>query len=132
MENKINITLVEQGIAVQGESVNLNGEKYNFGFLVSFDEEDHNWNDARKFCEECGGSLPSVEQLRVLAEHRKQINKQLEEAGHKLILGWYWSDKEDWDSSDLAWYVGMGHGNWYNDSKYNSYHVRAVSDFHVE
>lgn len=40
---------------------------------------------------------------------------------------WYWSSSSYAEDSDVAWVVGFGNGNVYNNSKFNDYHIRLVS-----
>ncbi|WP_019675489.1 DUF1566 domain-containing protein [Arsukibacterium perlucidum] len=43
---------------------------------------------------------------------------------------WYWSSSSYAEDSGVAWVVGFGNGNVYNNSKFNDYHVRLVSTGH--
>lgn len=124
---QIKLTLQEKGLAIKGEAINLNGEKYDFGFLLHYEEKSLAWAAGKKWCKEQGGELPSIEQLHIIAEHRDAINKVLEEAGKKVLGWWYWSKKECWWDKLRALCVGMIDGYVLCDYEYNLDNVRAVS-----
>lgn len=120
MENNFNFTLHEKGIAIQfGE------EK----FLISYEETELPWNEAKVWAEEREGVLPTIDQLLIIHEHREEINAKLKEAGKEIIGGWMWTRREYIPNAECAWAVTMIYGDvdWGN-KRYGSY-VRAVSAF---
>ena len=123
MKKEFKFKLLEAGIGVEfGE------EKY----LVTYEEAELSWDDGKKWCEERGGKLPTIEQLITLYEHSDEINVALEKAGKESVGGWIWSDREHSSNERLAWCVYMDYG--YTDCYYKDYtfYVRAVSAFHIQ
>jgi hypothetical protein len=80
-------------------------------------EEEMNWNEAKKWCKERGGRLPTIVELM--------------EAYHGKVEGfnenYYWSSTEY--SSTYAWYLYFGYGNVYSSNKSSAYYVRCVRGY---
>ena len=70
--------------------------------------------------------LPSITELRLMAEYKTEINAFLNKyfAGGALESEWYWSSTE-YDSSS-SWYVYMGNGSSSINYRHNTSRVRAV------
>ena len=71
--------------------------------------------------------LPSIAELRLIAENRVAINaffSRMFSSENLLILDWYWSSTES--SSTASWYVGMGYGGSYAGNRAFRYRVRPV------
>ena len=70
--------------------------------------------------------LPSITELRLMAEYKTEINAFLNKyfAGGALDSEWYWSSTE-YDSSS-SWNVHMLYGTSYNYNRDNTSRVRAV------
>jgi hypothetical protein len=84
-----------------------------------------NWNDAKVICEQFGGSLPTVDQLKVMHKYFNEINFCFEQfKGNKLYFSIFWSINE-YISGDV-FIVGLKGGNIYTDDKTNYRYVRAV------
>ena len=132
MKTGIKITPTETGLGIQGTALNLNGEEYKYGFHVSFEETSAQWEDAKKWCEERGGKLPSVEQAIILARHWDEINEVLKETEKETLGGWHWTDREYHRNPNSALVVGMGRGSVGVDFKAYDGSVRAVSAFSFE
>ena len=73
--------------------------------------------------------LPSLYELGTIIAYRNELNEILEMLDADLFdeddYGWSSSEYSSWD----AWYVYFGNGNFYNNNKFSSYVVRAVSAF---
>ena len=94
---------------------------------VSYKQAELPFKEAQEFCKENGGGDETVENLRLLAKYRNQINEQLRENGRAELSGWYWSNEESWRYDNCAFVVYTSNGYVYDISmKYNS-DVRAVS-----
>lgn len=94
---------------------------------VSYKQAELPFNEAQEFCKENGGGDETVENLRLLAKYRDQINEQLSENGRAELSGWYWSNEESWRYNNCAFVVSPYDGYVYNCSMYYSSYVRAVS-----
>ena len=72
--------------------------------------------------------LPSITELRLIAEYKTEINSFLTKYfnGGTISTEWYWSSTEV--NTTQSWYVGMGNGgsNYYNYRNYSG-RVRAVA-----
>ncbi len=130
----IQITLEEKGIAFRGEAVNLNGETYKFGFLLGYEQTTAPFDDAKKWCEEQGGELPSLEQAHIVGEYIEDINALLKEAEKELLPDdrWLRTNKECRRWKGCAWCVGLYYGSVYVGAKSSSHTVRAVSALKIE
>jgi hypothetical protein len=94
---------------------------------VSYKQAELPFKEAMEFCKENGGGDETVENLRLLAKYRDQINEQLRENGRDGLLGWYWSNEESWRHNECAFVVCTRNGNVYNNDMSSNYYVRAVS-----
>jgi hypothetical protein len=81
---------------------------------------EHNWEDAKKVCEDLGDGwrLPTREELHVMWLHRDYIGG--------FAAAYYWSSSEF--SSYYAWYQLFYDGYQANFFKDVTYYVRAVRD----
>ena len=103
-------------------------------------DEEYNFvgSPAADFCRKYGTinigpgkwDLPTVKQLKIMHQYRKEINKCLMAMEFPtLIMGWYWSSIAVKDNDRCAWYVGLGEGSTRYYSRYIiGLYVRAVSD----
>lgn len=85
--------------------------------------------DAFEWCRAKGEEwyLPSKDELRVVYDNISKINATLKQLKRVEVYAWYWSSTENDES--CAWYVFMGNGNTFTNSKYSNGYVRAVSAF---
>ena len=94
---------------------------------VSYKQAELPFKEAQEFCKENGGGDETVENLRLLAKYRDQINEQLQENGRAELSGWYWSNEESWRYNNCAFVVYTYNGDVdYTNMGYN-HGVRAVS-----
>lgn len=77
---------------------------------VSYKQAELPFKEAQEFCKENGGGDESVENLRLLAKYRDQINEQLRENGRAELSGWYWSNEESWRYNNCAFVVRARNG----------------------
>lgn len=103
--------------------VDVEGKK----LRVSYKQAELPFKEAMEFCKENGGGDETVENLRLLAKYRDQINEQLRDNGIAELSGWYWSNEESWRYKECALIVRTSDG--YVDINYMdlNYIVRAVS-----
>lgn len=103
--------------------VDVEGKK----LRVSYKQAELPFKEAMEFCKENGGGDETVENLRLLAKYRDQINEQLRDNGRAELSGWYWSNEESWRYKDCAFIVSTLNG--YVGTNYMTYYdyVRAVS-----
>jgi hypothetical protein len=94
---------------------------------VSYKQAELPFKEAMEFCKENGGGDETVENLRLLAKYRDQINEQLRENGRDELLGWYWSNEESWGYEGCAFVVDSYSGRVINYDMYYDRYVRAVS-----
>lgn len=94
---------------------------------VSYKQAELPFKEAQEFCKKNGGGDETVENLRLLAKYRDQINEQLRENGRAELLGWYWSNEESWRYDNCAVVVCTYNGDVSNDDVYDDIYVRAVS-----
>lgn len=81
------------------------------------------WDDALELAKTFHFSLPTKAQLRLVWEHRDEINKHL---NHQFCDdGWYWTNEQY--SATNAWYLYWSGGNLGNFSKSYNYRVRAFA-----
>jgi hypothetical protein len=94
---------------------------------VSYKQAELPFEKAQEFCKENGGGDETVENLRLLAKYRDQINEQLRENGRAELSGWYWSNEESWRYNNSAFVVDTSGGRVsYSNMRYYS-NLRAVS-----
>lgn len=79
---------------------------------------EHNWEDAKKVCEDLGDGwrLPTREELHLIWLNRDIIGG--------FAAAYYWSSSEG--TSNLAWSQNFNDGLQYNYLKYYTHYVRAV------
>jgi hypothetical protein len=94
---------------------------------VSYKQAELPFEKAQEFCKENGGGDETVENLRLLAKYRDQINEQLRENGRAELSGWYWSNEESWRYNNCAFVVYTYNGSVNSDYAYILINVRAVS-----
>lgn len=118
MENNMRFTAEENSFIIEADGKKLR---------VSFAEFFGSHADAMAFCKENGGGDETVENLRLLAKHRDDINKELKALGKEPLVGWVWSNEEYWRDERFAFVVDMGSG--YVDYDYRNFNnfARAVS-----
>lgn len=120
MKKQFKVTLLESGIGIEyGE------EK----FVVSYQAVGKSWEEGRKWAEQQGGSMPTLEQAVIVHEYRDVINKALAEAGREEISGWHWTSREYPANERCAWAVHMYYGRTGWSSKRYYGQVRAVTAF---
>lgn len=118
MENNMKFTAEENSFIVEA-----NGKR----LRVSFAEFFGNHADAMTFCKDNGGGDETVENLRLLAEYRDDINKELGALGKEPLGGWVWTNEEYWNNKDFAFVVDMISGYVINVSRNLDGNARAVS-----
>lgn len=94
---------------------------------VSYKQAELPFGKSMEFCKENGGGDETVENLRLLAKYRDQINEQLRENGRAELSGWYWSREESWRYKECAFVVDTYSGYVLNLIMDYSSSVRAVS-----
>lgn len=118
MENNMKFTAEENSFIVEA-----NGKRLRVSFAVFFG----NYADAMAFCKDNGGGDETVENLRLLAKYRDDINKELEALDKETLGGWLWTNEEYWNDKDFAFGVTMDYGNVFNVYRDSVYIARAVS-----
>ena len=114
----------------------------NRGLIYSDPDGDEEYNfvgsPAADFCRKYGTvnirpgkwDLPTVKQLKIMHQYRKEINRCLMAMGAPtLIMGCYWSSIAVKDNDRCAWLVGLINGYTGNGNRGPNYYVRAVSAF---
>ena len=78
----------------------------------------HNWEDAKKLCEDLGDGwrLPTREELHLMWVNRESIGG--------FAAAYYWSSSEN--GSSFAWGQAFYNGYQNYNDKYSTYYVRAV------
>jgi len=78
----------------------------------------HNWEAAKKVCEDLGDRwrLPTREELHLMWVHRDYIGG--------FAAAYYWSSSES--GNNYAWYQSFNSGSQYNYGKNATLYVRAV------
>lgn len=116
---KFKFTAEETSFIVEAEGKKLR---------VSFEEKNLNWEDAQKWCKENDGGDESVDNLRLLAKYREQINKELRALGKEPLGGWVWTNERSYITPDAtAFVVFLYLGDVINDNQNTYDYVRAVS-----
>lgn len=116
---KFKFTAEETSFIVEAEGKKLR---------VSFEEKNLNWEDAKKWCKENDGGDESVDNLRLLAKYREQINKELRALGKEPLGRWVWTNERSHitpKATAFVVYLDDGDVNHYLQN-YNI-SVRAVS-----
>lgn len=115
---KVKVSFEESAFIVEVEGKKLR---------VSYKQAELPFKEAMEFCKENGGGDETVENLRLLAKYRDQINEQLRDNGRAELSGWYWSNEESWRYKDCAFAVGAYNGSVDNGDMDDYSSVRAVS-----
>lgn len=115
---KVRVSFEESAFIVEVEGKNLR---------VSYKQAELPFKEAMEFCKENGGGDETVENLRLLAKYRDQINEQLRDNGRAELSGWYWSNEESWRYKECAFVVFTNYGYVNNYYMSSNYYVRAVS-----
>jgi hypothetical protein len=78
----------------------------------------HNWEDAKKLCEDLGNGwrLPSKEELYVMWLNKKSVGC--------FVADYYWSSSMS--DTNFAWVQHFATGSQFNNDKNFTYYVRAV------
>ena len=118
MENKMKFTAEENSFIVEADGKRLR---------VSSAETCCSYEDAMTFCKDNGGGDETVENLRLLAKYRGDINKELEALGKETLGGWVWTNEEYWNDKDFAFVVNMDDGRVCDGNRSNYNHARTVS-----
>lgn len=118
MENNMKFTAEENSFIVEADGKRLR---------VSFAEFYGNHADAMTFCKDNGGGDETVENLRLLAKYRDDINKELRALGKEPLGGWVWTNEEYWNDKGFAFVVYMRYGYVLNGHRSNDPSARAVS-----
>jgi len=110
------------------------------------------WDEAITYCENLGGRLPTISELRTLIQNcpATQTGGSCGVTESCLSIscwsdacsgcsgasdgrysqlgdtGWFWSSSEQSGNADYAWIVNFKNGNVYSNSKYGSDDVRCV------
>lgn len=118
MEKNMIFTAEENSFILEAEGKKLR---------VSYAEHYGTHESSMQFCKENGGGDETVENWRLIAKYRDDINKELAALGKDLIEGWYWTTEPSWRYEDCAFVVRTYYGDvGYVDRSYNS-SARAVS-----
>lgn len=118
MENNMKFTAEENSFIVEA-----NGKRLRVSFAVFFG----NYADAMTFCKDNGGGDETVENLRLLAKYRDDINKELEALDKETLGGWLWTNEEYWNDKDFAFVVNMLSGGVGSEDRDYNDNARAVS-----
>jgi hypothetical protein len=94
---------------------------------VSYAEHYGTHGSSMQFCKENGGGDETVENWRLIAKYRDDINKELAALGKDLIEGWYWTTEPSWRYDDCAFVVPTDDGYVNNADRHSNYNARAVS-----
>ena len=94
---------------------------------VSYAEHRGNHKSSMQFCKENGGGDETVENWRLIAKYRDDINKELAALGKDLIEGWYWTTEPSWRYDNCAFVVGTYYGDVDDEDRYDVINARAVS-----
>lgn len=125
-----------------GDSYGVNGRKGvvfaassdgKHGVIVSFEQWQCDWDEAKIRCEELGEGwrLPTIQELQMLYALKEDqvFVTALRVAGcPQMGNGSYWSG-DDGDGSCCAWNLSMYYGSSFNPPKYYHNSVRAVAEF---
>jgi hypothetical protein len=86
-------------------------------------EKELKWDDAKKYCADQGGRLPTVRELEFLID-RKKHDPATSMPGMKS--SWYWTSEEVAWNTASAWCVDFGYGYVSWCGKDYGYYVRPV------
>ena len=113
-----------------------------------------NWNDATSYCQNLGGRLPTISELRTLIQNCPGTETggecgvtdsclswqdcrndacdgcEYDDSGKYSVFGgyayWFWSSSERSDDAGVFWHVGFQGGNVYSAYKHDHGYVRCV------
>lgn len=86
---------------------------------------------ATAYCAKCGGDLPTLATVKVIAEHIKDINEAMLSMGGSVVCGWLWTSTVK-KENNCAFVVSTRHGYVHDGNRYSYTYARAVSAFHFE
>ena len=120
MDSKFKFTAEESTFVVEAEGRRLR---------VSYEEVALPHKKAMTWCKKHGGGDETVDNLRLLAKYRSQINEELAALGKDKIASWMWSNETCYHNARCAFVVRMDGGDvgYYYGNYYDC--VRAVSAF---
>lgn len=118
MANKFKFTAEESTFIVEAEGRRLR---------VSFEETALPHKKAMAWCKKHGGGDETVDNLRLLAKYRLQINEKLSALEKEEIAWCMWSNETCHHDNSCAFVVGMLRGYVLYGIKGDNYCVRAVS-----
>lgn len=86
---------------------------------------------AVEFCIQQGGALPTLATAKEIASNIGAINEAMRIIGGAVVCGWLWTSTVK-KSNNCAFVVDTDDGFVTNESRYCTFHARAVSAFHFE
>jgi hypothetical protein len=100
------------------------------GKILSLDETDCNWNDAKQWCQNHGDGwrLPTKDELLAIYNNKLDVNCWLKEYNSGTLKDYYYWSSIEYDSV-RAWRVNISDGHTFDYYKYFDYYVRAVYEF---
>ena len=118
MDSKFKFTAEESTFVVEAEGRRLR---------VSYEEVALPHKKAMTWCKKHGGGDETVDNLRLLAKYRSQINEELAALGKDKIASWMWSNETCYHNARCAFVVCVSYGYVSNDNESSTFCVRAVS-----
>lgn len=118
MEKNMIFTAEENSFILEAEGKKLR---------VSYAEHYGTHESSMQFCKENGGGDETVENWRLIAKYRDDINKELAALGKDFIEGWYWTTEPSWRYNDCAFVVNPYNVNVLSENRHNYTNARAVS-----
>lgn len=118
MEKNMIFTAEENSFILEAEGKKLR---------VSYAEHYGSPESSMQFCKEDGGGDETVENWRLIAKYRDDINKELAALGKDLIEGWYWTTEPSWRYEDCAFVVFTNYGVVSIGNRDSFYNARSVS-----
>lgn len=118
MDSKFKFTAEESTFVVEAEGRRLR---------VSYEEVALPHKKAMTWCKKHGGGDETVDNLRLLAKYRSQINEELAALGKDKIASWMWSNETCYHNARCAFVVSMDFGYVLYGTKRLSNCLRAVS-----
>lgn len=118
MDSKLRFTAEESTFVVEAEGRRLR---------VSFEKTVMPHKKAMAWCKKHGGGDETVDNLRLLAKYRSQINEKLAVMRKDKIAPQLWSNETCYHDDRCAFVVDMSYGDVYCNLKGSNYCVRAVS-----
>ena len=119
---------VVTAIEIDGENyVRVHAGKYDFRIALHDAPDTMNWDDAKKYCEDKGMRLFTLEEGLLMFCFKDEINSKLVELGGEALR----EDEDYWSGTEYNRYnarlVYFGNGLAYSNSKYSGYVVRPVA-----